>query len=73
VGGVSESSHTLGLAADVKCITSRLRYAMLKQIYLEGYFNRVGLGNHFIHVDHDPSKPSDVVWMYGEDHVYEDV
>ena len=27
-------------------------------------FNRIGVGNTFIHVDIDPEKPIDVIWTY---------
>jgi hypothetical protein len=32
----------------------------------EAGFNRIGIHEHFIHVDDDPSKDADVVWLYKE-------
>lgn len=69
VGGVSKSSHLKGLAADISDnrdgskMNSRNRFFMLEALYAVG-FNRIGVGNGFIHVDIDTDKPEDVVWTY---------
>jgi uncharacterized protein YcbK (DUF882 family) len=61
VGGVSGSSHLKGLAADVSDnphgtkIDSRNRFLMLQALFAVG-FDRMGVGNGFIHVDIDTSK-----------------
>jgi hypothetical protein len=31
---------------------------------MEAGFNRIGISSTFIHVDNDPSKPEDVIWLY---------
>jgi hypothetical protein len=31
---------------------------------MEAGFNRIGIAPTFIHVDNDPSKPEDVIWLY---------
>jgi len=28
------------------------------------YFNRVGIGQDFIHIDLDPNKNKEVMWLY---------
>jgi uncharacterized protein YcbK (DUF882 family) len=63
VGGVKASSHTLGLAADIHCTDSRNR-AHIVSALMEVGFNRIGIAPTFIHVDNDPSKPEDVIWLY---------
>ena len=69
VGGVSGSSHLKGLAADVSDnprgtkIDSRNRFLMLQALFAVG-FDRIGVGNGFIHIDIDTSKKPDVIWTY---------
>ena len=63
VGGKYNSSHLTGYAADLHCNNSRDRYELLICL-LDVGFNRIGVGNTFIHVDSDPEKPIDVVWTY---------
>jgi uncharacterized protein YcbK (DUF882 family) len=69
VGGVSGSSHLKGLAADVSDnihgvkMKSNNRYSMIKAL-LEVGFNRIGVGNGFIHVDIDKDKAQNVIWTY---------
>jgi len=63
VGGVSDSSHIFGYAADIACKDSVVRWKILNAL-LEVGFNRVGIGNSFIHVDVDPKKSPNVIWTY---------
>ena len=63
VGGVSNSAHTKGYAADIKVNNSNERKIILSALQKAG-FNRFGIGRTFIHVDNDPSKPSNVIWLY---------
>ena len=63
VGGVRGSAHTLGLAADIHCTDSRNRCHIVSAL-MEAGFNRIGISATFIHVDNDPSKPEDVIWLY---------
>ena len=65
VGGVANSAHTKGLAADIACSDSRTRGYIIGALFEAG-FNRIGIHEHFIHVDDDPSKDADVVWLYKE-------
>jgi uncharacterized protein YcbK (DUF882 family) len=63
VGGVSTSSHTKGLAADISCKNSEDRYKLVA-LLLETGFNRIGIASTFIHIDIDPDKSPSVIWTY---------
>ena len=72
IGGVGRSSHVpsdlsdgegvVGHAVDIKCEDSVLRYKILKAS--TKYFMRIGIGENFIHLDNDTSKPQTVAWDY---------
>ena len=64
VGGVDGSAHVGGYAADVYTRASMLRYKILYVALSDGLFRRIGVGKSFIHLDCDPTKPQDVVWLY---------
>jgi len=57
------SSHLLGLAADIHCDDSRKRYLLIEAL-LDAGFRRIGVGSTFIHVDLDEAKSQDVIWTY---------
>jgi uncharacterized protein YcbK (DUF882 family) len=61
-GGVSNSSHLKGLAADLRVKNSKERYELLT--VLMKYFDRIGVAKSFIHVDIDEDKPQGVIWVY---------
>lgn len=61
VGGVPESSHTKGLAVDIKATNNRARYMILYALLSVG-FNRIGIYASFIHVDMDTTKAERVIW-----------
>ena len=66
VGGEPNSAHTKGWAADIDVPNSggsRLRFLIVRALIQAG-FNRVGIANGFIHVDCDPTKDKDVIWLY---------
>lgn len=63
VGGVSNSSHILGYAADVACNDSVSRFKILSALIKAG-FNRIGIADTFIHIDNDPGKSENVIWTY---------
>lgn len=63
VGGVSESAHTMGMAADIDCPDSQTRFDLIN-IFLEFGIRRLGIGKNFLHIDIDPDKPQSVVWLY---------
>lgn len=62
VGGVRQSSHLLGVAADIHCNTSTGRMELVKALVDAG-FTRIGIAKYFIHVDTDPNKPK-ALWLY---------
>ena len=62
VGGSDNSSHVIGLAADISCTNSSDRMLFLS--ILPEFFNRIGVTSKFIHVDVDDAKSPDVLWLY---------
>ncbi len=60
VGGVRDSAHLTGLAADIACRSSRTRYWVLLGLYGAG-FTRLTLYHSWVHVDIDRSKDQDVL------------
>jgi len=62
VGGVEDSAHTKGLASDIHIPDSTLRYLYMREFMK--VFSRIGMGVGFIHVDIDPDKPQNLIWMY---------
>lgn len=63
VGGVYNSSHTKGLAADIRCVDDASRSTILQALIAAG-FDRFGIAKTFIHVDNDTSKNSNRIWVY---------
>lgn len=63
VGGSPQSSHLRGLAADIRCSNSYSRFKLLRSLMEEG-FQRIGIGQEFLHVDMDPDKPQSLIWLY---------
>ena len=63
VGGVPDSAHVKGFAADIKCTNSRNRFLIIDAL-IKTRFNRLGIGKDFIHVDCDIDKDSNVIWTY---------
>ena len=63
VRGKPNSSHQKGLAVDIRAIGSRNRFKLLEGLIKAG-FHRIGIAKTFIHVDDDPDKDPDVVWLY---------
>ncbi len=60
---VDGSAHERGLAADIAALSSGLRLKILRGAFALG-FRRIGLGDSFIHLDIDTTKPQDVCWTY---------
>ena len=63
VGGKRDSAHLQGCAADIVACTSRDRFLIVTAL-LEAGFDRIGIGEDFVHVDSSWDKPSNVVWTY---------
>lgn len=61
VGRSGTSSHTKGLAVDIRCLDSRERLLLLKSA-LDVGFRRIGIYKRFLHLDIDSSKPK-CVWI----------
>lgn len=65
VGGTENSSHLRGKAADIACTDSATRFRIVAALLAVG-FDRIGIGETFIHVDNDDEiKTPGVVWLYG--------
>jgi zinc D-Ala-D-Ala carboxypeptidase len=64
--GVEASSHCKGLAVDIGCSDSRSRKLIVAGLLLAG-FNRLGIYDRHVHVDSDPDKDQDVIWL-GKSH-----
>jgi len=62
VGGVPNSSHLIGVAADIAVSNGSERYIILNALIRAG-FKRIGVAKTFIHCDTDPNK-SNSVWTY---------
>ena len=62
-GGVHNSSHLKGLAADIVCNSSSDRYIILSALLHVG-FHRIGIAEGFIHADVSTDKPGFMVWTY---------
>lgn len=63
VGGIPNSSHLKGLAADIVCNNSTDRFTIINALLHVG-FNRIGIADGFIHADVSTDKPGFMVWTY---------
>ena len=63
VGGVDESSHLTGYAADIIAVTSQEKFIVISALLRAG-FKRIGVARYYVHVDNDLSKPDQVLWTY---------
>lgn len=64
-GRDGSSSHTKGMAVDLKATNSRTRFKIVEGLLKAG-FTRIGIAEDFIHVDDDPEKDQQVIWAYDE-------
>ena len=61
---VSETSaHLDGWAADISATTSNRRWKIIEALIYVG-FNRIGVADSFVHVDMDPGKAQNCLWLY---------
>jgi len=67
VGGVENSAHTKGYAADIYTgdFTRAQKNRIIAALVKSG-FERIGEAGLFIHVDNDPSKPIPAYWDYSD-------
>lgn len=63
VEGVDGSAHVAGLAADIRVADGRQRIILVREALVMG-FGRIGIGHNFVHLDVDPTKPQNVMWVY---------
>ena len=63
VGGVEDSSHTQGWAADIAATSGTSKFTIVNALLKAG-FTRIGIASSFVHVDCDPTKPAQVIWTY---------
>jgi len=63
VGGVENSAHTKGLAADIRVVTPDERMLIVSTA-LKCNIARIGISQTFVHLDLDTNKPSGVMWCY---------
>lgn len=61
-GGTKDSAHLKGLALDLRVSNNSHRLELLYYAYLVG-FRRFGLGQGHLHLDIDPDKPWDLIWL----------
>jgi uncharacterized protein YcbK (DUF882 family) len=62
VGGVENSSHTKGLAVDMRAQTSQNRAIIVESLLRVG-IKRIGVYKRHIHADIDTSKPTPSMWL----------
>ena len=62
VGGVENSAHVGGWAADIVITSFEQGQRIAKALYAAG-FRRIGIANTFIHADNDPTK-APAIWGY---------
>ena len=62
-GGKETSSHLTGWACDLRATTSNRRYLIVAALTAVG-FTRIGCADSFVHVDMDPTKAENCLWLY---------
>ncbi len=63
VGGAPGSDHLTFEAADVSCLSSTQRFAIV-QAGLEAGFTRIGIGKTFVHLGFGTNSIQRVIWLY---------
>ena len=63
VGGVENSAHTRGKAADISCVDARTRHRLVQALLEAGAFG-VGVAKSFVHADIDVRLPRPALWGY---------
>ena len=63
VGGVPESAHVDGVAADIGCSFAADRFRLV-QIALAHEVKRIGVAKTFVHLDTSHDLPQEVLWLY---------
>ena len=60
--GVEGSAHLKGMAVDLGVDSGSDRFAIVKSLLAAG-FVRIGCYDKHVHVDLDPDKPQNVIWV----------
>lgn len=63
VNGAPRSAHMKGLAADIMVDSDATRMKIVKACIAAGFI-RMGVGDRLVHVDVDPNKSQDLMWVY---------
>jgi uncharacterized protein YcbK (DUF882 family) len=63
IGSKRTSSHPKGVAVDIACTSSRLRWVIVDALKEAG-ITRIGIRKDFIHADDDLHKAEKVMWVY---------
>ena len=63
VGGEPDSSHLVGVAADIRTRTLLERFSIINGLMKAG-FTRLGIGKKHVHVDMDVWKPQRLIWLH---------
>jgi uncharacterized protein YcbK (DUF882 family) len=63
VGGVPESAHVDGVAADIGCSFAGDRMKLVVAM-LDNGISRLGIGKTFVHCDMSKTLPQSVIWLY---------
>jgi len=63
VGGVENSAHLRGKAADIRAGNARNKYIIVHFAIKHG-ITRIGIGKTFIHLDIDQVLPNPAIWVY---------
>jgi len=63
VGGVPESAHVDGIAADIGCSFAGDRMKLVTLAIANG-IKRIGIAKTFVHLDVSTTLPSEVLWLY---------
>lgn len=64
VGGKPDSGHLTGEEVDIAVPNSHYRWAMLRWIFSYSLFNRIGIGQDFMHLGVSQTLPQEVAWTY---------
>ena len=62
-GRSGDGAHTKGRAVDIRCNTNENRMRIVLACLSAG-FRRIGVAKTYIHVDDDPSKKQNIIWLY---------
>ena len=62
-GASKNSSHMKGIAADISASDPTKRFKIIQALLKVG-FNRIGIGDTFIHCDTDIQKNQNIIWTY---------